>query len=54
MIDLNSLIPAHSGLVVVNADDVNNRGQIAAEAISTNPKDHSYYIVILNPTKSAR
>jgi probable HAF family extracellular repeat protein len=54
MIDLNSLIPANSGFVVVNAEDINDRGQIAAEAISTNPQDHSYYIVKLNPTKSAR
>jgi probable HAF family extracellular repeat protein len=54
MVDLNSLIPANSGFVVVNAEDINNRGQIAAEAISTNPQDHTYYIVMLNPTKSAR
>jgi probable HAF family extracellular repeat protein len=53
MIDLNSLIPANSGFVVVNAEDINNRGQIAAEAISTNLRDHTYYIVMLNPTKSA-
>jgi probable HAF family extracellular repeat protein len=54
MIDLNSQIPANSGFVVVNAEDINNRGQIAAEAISTNPQDHTYYIALLNPTKSGR
>jgi probable HAF family extracellular repeat protein len=54
MIDLNALIPANSGFVVVNAEDINDRGQIAAEAISTNPQDHSYYTVMLNPTKGSR
>jgi len=54
MIDLNSLIPASSGFVVVNAEDINNRGQIIGEARPTNPQDHTNYIVMLNPTRRAR
>jgi probable HAF family extracellular repeat protein len=54
MTDLNSLIPANSGFVVVAAEDINNRGQIAAEAVSTNPLNHSVYPVLLNPTKHGR
>ena len=51
MIDLNSLLPANSGFVIVNAQDINNRGQIAAQAISTNPNDPTQYVVILNPKR---
>ena len=54
IIDLNSLIPASSGFVVTAAVDINNRGQIAAQAISTNPQDHTEYDVLLNPNKNAR
>jgi probable HAF family extracellular repeat protein len=54
MTDLNSLIPANSGFVVVGAEGINDRGQIAAEAVSTNPLDRSVYIVLLNPTKHGR
>jgi probable HAF family extracellular repeat protein len=35
MIDLNSLIPAGSGIVITNAEDINDRGQIAAEGYAT-------------------
>jgi probable HAF family extracellular repeat protein len=51
MIDLNSLIPANSGFVITNAQDINNRGQIAAQAISTNPNDPTEYVVLLNPKR---
>jgi probable HAF family extracellular repeat protein len=51
MTDLNSLIPANSGFVIVNAQDINDRGQIAAQAVSTNPQDSSEYVVLLNPTR---
>jgi probable HAF family extracellular repeat protein len=54
MIDLNSLIPATSGFVITNAQDINNRGQIAAQAISTNPQDHSEYDVLLTPNRNNR
>jgi probable HAF family extracellular repeat protein len=54
MIDLNTLIPANSGFVIVNAEDINNPGQIAAEAESTNPQDHTVYLVLLSPTKHDR
>jgi probable HAF family extracellular repeat protein len=49
MTDLNSLIPANSGFIIVNAQDINDRGQIAAQAISTNPQDPTQYVVLLNP-----
>jgi probable HAF family extracellular repeat protein len=49
MIDLNSLIPASSGFVITNAQDINDGGQIAAQAISTNPQNHTEYDVLLNP-----
>jgi probable HAF family extracellular repeat protein len=54
IVDLNSLIPANSGFVVVRAEGINDRGQIAAEAVSTNPQDHSVSIVLLNPTMHGR
>jgi probable HAF family extracellular repeat protein len=49
MIDLNSLIPASSGFVITDAQDINDGGQIAAQAISTNPQNHTEYDVLLNP-----
>jgi probable HAF family extracellular repeat protein len=54
MTDLNSVIPANSGFVVVGAESINNRGQIAAEAVSTDPQDHSVYTVLLNPKEHGR
>ncbi len=51
MTDLNSLIPANSGFVITQAEDINDRGQIAALAVSTNPNDQTQYVVLLNPTK---
>ncbi len=35
MVDLNSLIPADSGLVITAADDINDRGQIVAQGYET-------------------
>ena len=52
--DLNAVIPANSGFVVVGAESINNRGQIAAEAVSTDPQDHSVYTVLLNPKEHGR
>jgi probable HAF family extracellular repeat protein len=54
MIDLNSQVPANSGYVITNAEDINNRGQIAAEAVSTNPQDHTGYVVLLTPANTRR
>jgi probable HAF family extracellular repeat protein len=54
MIDLNSLIPANSGLVITEAQDINDLGQIAAQAISTNPQDRTEYVVLLNPITRRR
>ena len=51
MTDLNSLIPANSGFVITSAEDINDRGQIAALAVSTNPQDQTQYVVLLDPTK---
>ena len=33
-----------------DAQDINDGGQIAAQAISTNPQNHTEYDVLLNPT----
>jgi probable HAF family extracellular repeat protein len=50
MIDLNSLIPASSGIVIINAQDINNRGQIAAEGYATS--DPSTLLpLLLNPSR---
>jgi probable HAF family extracellular repeat protein len=49
MIDLNSLIPAGSPYTITDAEAINNHGQIAATAISTNTSDQSVYVVLLNP-----
>ena len=50
MTDLNTLIPANSGFVIINAEDINDRGQIAALAHSTSPQDSTQYVVLLNPS----
>ncbi len=53
MLDLNSLIPAESGVVITNAEDVNERGQIVAQGYETNnPTTHLAFL--LNPIRSAR
>ena len=51
MTDLNTLIPADSGLTIISATAINDKGQIAAEAVSTNPQDSTVYAVLLNPSK---
>ncbi len=53
MIDLNSLIPAESGLVITNAEDINNRGQIVAQGYETGHPTTDLAL-LLNPTGSAR
>jgi probable HAF family extracellular repeat protein len=53
MIDLNSLIPAASGLVITNAMDINNRGQIVAQGYETS-QPTTDLALLLNPTRSAR
>jgi probable HAF family extracellular repeat protein len=53
MVDLNSLIPAGSGFVITDADDINDRGQIVALGYETSaPTDH--LALLLDPTRSAR
>jgi probable HAF family extracellular repeat protein len=53
MIDLNSLIPPGSGIVITNAQAINDRGQIAAEGYATSaPSVH--LALLLKPTRSAR
>jgi hypothetical protein len=37
--------------VITNAEAINNHGQIAALAVSTNPENETQYVVLLNPTK---
>ena len=53
MVNLNSLIPAGSKFSTFAAEAINNRGQIAALASSTNPLDHSEYLVLLTPRSNA-
>jgi probable HAF family extracellular repeat protein len=53
MVDLNSLIPASSGFVITNAQDINDRGQIVAEGYETSsPRDH--LALLLNPSRPSR
>ena len=53
MVDLNSLIPAESGFVITNADDINDRGQIAAEGYETSAST-THVALLLTPTRSGR
>jgi probable HAF family extracellular repeat protein len=53
MIDLNSLIPADSGIVITNAQDINDRGEIAAEGYATSsPSVH--LALLLEPMRAGR
>ncbi len=56
MMDLNSMIPAsaRAQFTVADAEAINNRGQIAALAVSTNPQDQSEYLVLLTPKSGKR
>jgi probable HAF family extracellular repeat protein len=49
MIDLNSLLPAGTPYTITDAEAINDHGQIAATAISTNTSDQTVYVVMLNP-----
>jgi probable HAF family extracellular repeat protein len=53
MIDLNSLIPAGSGIVITNAQGINNRGEIAADGYATSSPS-VLLALLLKPTRSAR
>jgi probable HAF family extracellular repeat protein len=53
MVDLNSLIPAQSGFVITNAQDINDRGQIVAQGYKTS-SPNADLALLLNPTRSAR
>jgi probable HAF family extracellular repeat protein len=51
MIDLNSQIPTDSGFVIVDADDINDRGQIVAQAYETSSPT-AHLALLLNPKRS--
>ncbi len=53
MVDLNSLIPADSGIVITNAEDINDRGQIVAQGYETSTPT-AQLALLLNPTRPAR
>jgi probable HAF family extracellular repeat protein len=53
MIDLNSLIPANSGIVITNAQDINDRGEIVADGYATS-SPNALLALLLKPTRSAR
>ncbi len=53
MVDLNRLIPADSGLVITNAEDINDRGRIVAQGYETSSPT-AHLALLLNPTRSAR
>jgi probable HAF family extracellular repeat protein len=53
MIDLNTLIPANSGIVITIAQDINDRGQIAAQAYEVNSPSTSV-AVLLTPKRGSR
>ncbi len=53
IIDLNSLIPANSRIVITNAQDINDRGEIAAEGYATSdPTVHMAFL--LEPMRPGR
>jgi probable HAF family extracellular repeat protein len=49
MIDLNSLLPAGTPYTITDAEAINDKGQIAATAVSTNSQDQTIYVVLLDP-----
>jgi probable HAF family extracellular repeat protein len=51
MTDLNTLVPSNSGYMIVNAQDINDRGQIVAQAIEANSSSTTVHVLLLNPTK---
>ncbi len=53
MADLNSEIPADSGLVITTAADINDRGQVVAQAYETSASTVDVAI-LLNPKRSDR
>jgi probable HAF family extracellular repeat protein len=53
MIDLNSLIPAGSGMVITDAQDINDRGQIAADGYATSAPSIELAL-LLTPTRRNR
>jgi probable HAF family extracellular repeat protein len=53
MIDLNGLIPAGSGIVITNAQDINDHGEIAAEGYATSSPSVGLAL-LLKPTRSTR
>jgi probable HAF family extracellular repeat protein len=50
MIDLNSLIPANSGIVITSANDINDRGQIVADGYATSAPNVQLAL-LLEPTR---
>jgi len=53
LIDLNTLIPANSGIVITNAQDINDRGQIAAQGFEAN-SPATDVAVLLSPKRSSK
>jgi probable HAF family extracellular repeat protein len=53
MIDLNSLIPGSSGIVIADAKDINDRGEIAAVGYAKSAPS-VYLALLLEPTRPAR
>jgi probable HAF family extracellular repeat protein len=53
MVDLNSLIPSGSGLVITAATGINDRGQIVAEGYQTSSPSDDLGL-LLSPSRSAR
>ena len=53
MVDLNSMIPAKSGVVITNAESINDRGQIVAQGYKTSSPT-AQLALLLNPVRSAR
>jgi probable HAF family extracellular repeat protein len=53
MIDLNNLVPASSGIVITDAQDINDRGEIAADGYAT-ASPTVQLALLLVPTRRAR
>jgi probable HAF family extracellular repeat protein len=45
MIDLNTLILAHSSLLLLDATYINDRGEIAGHGLTTNGENHAFLLI---------
>ena len=51
MIDLNCLIPTESGLVITDAEDINDRGQIVVQRYETSDPTTDLALLSVRPVR---